>query len=207
MPGGRPCHRRRGSSQRNRLPGEEIEYIFGRLHALHRYWLWATRLRGFSQNYLDEAAAKAKGQITATNFLSGHCFMFLAFWFGTLFVVIEGYWEIGVTDDRIEALLDNSNGPDLIRRFRNGIFHFQGNYFDKRVTELLDESERMLPWIESVHSAFSDFFLDIFSEIPGLRTEVDAMAAEVKSKMAELGTRDDDRVRVQVTMRKRPKDG
>ena len=48
-----------------------------------------------------------------------------------LYVVVEGWNELELTDPAIDAHLNNDDGPELvgaIRRHRNGVFHYQQTY-------------------------------------------------------------------------------
>ena len=54
----------------------------------------------------------------------------MGYWYATLYVVIEGYQELKMADSVIDLLLQSPNVKSL-RRFRNGICHYQKEYFDE----------------------------------------------------------------------------
>ncbi len=78
--------------------------------------------------------------------------------YALFYVVIEGYRELKLKDENIDALLSTENYEDLLRRFRNAIFHFQRNPFDQRLIDFLNakDSEN---WIREIYAAFEKFFL------------------------------------------------
>jgi Resolvase, N terminal domain len=58
-------------------------------------------------------------------------FLYMSYWYGGLYVVIEGWQELSLSDAVIDATLQSPN-VDLLRRYRNGVFHFQRDYNDER---------------------------------------------------------------------------
>ncbi len=83
--------------------------------------------------------------------------IFMAFWYGGLYVVIEGWQELKLNDDRIDPMLESSNVA-LLKRFRNGAYHFQKNWFDDRFT-LFISSETSVEWVRALSSEFGGYFL------------------------------------------------
>lgn len=87
----------------------------------------------------------------------------MSYWYGGLYVLIEGWQELGLKDKKIDSLLSESENVNLLRRYRNGVFHFHKEYFDKKYTELISEGNNCVEWIRNLREAFSDFFLEIFN--------------------------------------------
>jgi hypothetical protein len=52
----------------------------------------------------------------------------------------------------------------LLRRFRNGAFHFQREYLDGRFVDFLSKGEDILIWLTELHQAFNQFFLGKLTE-------------------------------------------
>ena len=48
----------------------------------------------------------------------------MSLWYGGLYVVIEGWKELGLSDPHVDDLLRSSN-VELLKRYRHGTFHFQ----------------------------------------------------------------------------------
>lgn len=95
-------------------------------------------------------------------FMSGEPGMYMSYWYGGLFVVCEGWQELGLADQTIDALLAHSN-LGLLKRYRNGAFHFQKDYFDSRFTEFTVE-QGAVPWICELHESLGSWFLKWFHD-------------------------------------------
>jgi len=125
---------------------------------LHRYFLQANRMRTlfYAQLQADGAAAADSDGWTEQ-------FVDMALWYGCLYVVIEGWQELGLTDPGVDALLDLEKTARL-KRFRNGVFHFQANYWDERFVAFMQQDAASAQWARELNSAFGRFFLDWFEE-------------------------------------------
>ena len=49
----------------------------------------------------------------------------------SLYLVIEGWQELGIQDSEADELL-RSPHVDLLKRYRNGVFHYQRDMWDER---------------------------------------------------------------------------
>ena len=87
--------------------------------------------------------------------------MLMALWYAVLFVVIEGFEELRLPDERVSNLL-TSPQKDLLRRFRNGIFHYQRDYFDGRVLGLVSD-QQSAEWILTIHVELGRALLELLS--------------------------------------------
>lgn len=83
--------------------------------------------------------------------------IFMSYWDAGLYVVIEGWRELGLADPAIDRLLSSPN-VGLLKRYRNGVFHYQANYFDDRFRGFI-ESKDSVPWVRELNLAFGDYFL------------------------------------------------
>ena len=124
---------------------------------LHRYFVWANRMRTEF-----DAVLQKRDSMDAVRFeIEGH--LYLSLWYGCLYVVIEGWNQLGLEDETIGILLESPNIP-LLRRYRNAVFHYQRNYSDTRWLELIQEGEKVATWIRALNQEFGRFFLQWFSE-------------------------------------------
>jgi hypothetical protein len=57
-----------------------------------------------------------------------------------------------------------------LRRFRNGAFHFQRDYFDPRFTDVLS-SEAVADWAVRLHNEFKRFFGEWYTS-RGIEVEI-----------------------------------
>jgi len=83
--------------------------------------------------------------------------IFMSHWYGSLYVVIEGWRELKLNDPRINQLLLSPN-VKLLKEFRNGTFHFRRNYFDDKLFAF-QKSPDAVPWVRSLTDEFGDYFL------------------------------------------------
>lgn len=135
-------------------------------HALHRYFLWANRHREHFRAWAGEQGPAPKEQPGRRLWFQA-AMAYLGYWFASLYVVVEGWTELGLEDEVIRGLLTSPNSQ-LLRRFRNAVFHFQPTYFDRRLTDLIASKEDAAAWAASLHDAFSDYFLRRFAALGAL---------------------------------------
>jgi hypothetical protein len=121
--------------------------------AFGQYLSWAERMRThFGDLYEKE---KPKGPDTPE---LQPLLMYYSYWLAAFCVVLEGYSEIGEKDPAIDKLLH----PDklaILKRYRNGVYHFQADFFfDNRFTELFKSVEIIMPWLGKVRTATWTFY-------------------------------------------------
>ena len=75
--------------------------------------------------------------------------MTLTVFYGLIYVVVEGYRELQLKDETIDALLTNIDFVDHLRRFRNAVFHFQKVPLDERLVAFLAMPDSEI-WIRPV---------------------------------------------------------
>jgi hypothetical protein len=78
-------------------------------------------------------------------------------WMASLYVVVEGWLELGLSDPIINKILHSY--PDytlLLKRCRNAVYHFQKKQLDKRIVEALEQAE-FLPWMEAIREEFERY--------------------------------------------------
>ena len=121
---------------------------------LHRYFIWANRMRTHFDSLLSERANRSDPEKK----FDIESFLYMSYWYGGLFVVIEGWQELGLKDPLIDPLL-LSNNVALLRRYRNGVFHFQRTYFDNRFVEFMRDGENCVVWVRQLNNEFGRFFL------------------------------------------------
>jgi hypothetical protein len=88
-------------------------------------------------------------------------------WYASLWTVIEGWKEIGFKDALVDSLLDSS--PDqceMLRRFRNAIYHYQPELLEPRMLNFL-EAQQAAIWADTLHYEFQRFFDEKLLSIPG----------------------------------------
>lgn len=77
--------------------------------------------------------------------------------------MIEGWKELKLSDQAIDVLLQSGNVA-LLRRYRNGTFHFQKTYYDARFNDLITKGQNIVQWIRLLNSEFGRWFLSQSSD-------------------------------------------
>jgi hypothetical protein len=118
-----------------------------RVFALHRYFIWAAMMRA---HFLERAPSYP-------DIRRAHLEPYMAYWYGGMYVVIEGWKALELQDPRIDELL-RSQHVALLKRYRHGAFHYQAEYFDERFVALWS-ADSVEEWIAKLHEAFDAWFL------------------------------------------------
>ena len=132
---------------------------------LHRYFIWADRMKVHFDQVLQGVGPTPVNVDFAKKKEGIDTFLYMSLWYATLYVLIEGWQELKLSDLKIDELLKSSN-VKLLKRYRNGVFHFQKEYYDKRFLELMSEGKDVANWTRNLRDEFSRFFLDIHKEMP-----------------------------------------
>jgi len=120
---------------------------------LHRYFDWADRMRKrFEEKLIESGSGEDIGEDL-------EYLIDMSYWFAGMYVVIEGWKELGLNDSKIDKLLTSSN-LDLLRRYRNAVFHYQKDYYSEKFRELMEEGDDSIQWVKDVTNAFSAYFLN-----------------------------------------------
>lgn len=129
--------------------------------ALHRYFIWSTLMKQeFEKSILGGALLPADGEppsFVPFRFFALSAGTYMSYWYGSLFVVCEGWQELSLSDPKIDGYLSDPK-LGVLKRYRNGAFHFQKDYFDSRFTEFAVERDSV-PWVRDLHSSFDEWFL------------------------------------------------
>lgn len=128
---------------------------------LHRYFIWADRMRLHFDQELKKRVSFPPDKFE----LEVEEFMYMSLWYAQLYTVVEGWKEVGLTDSSVDRLLGRDECVELLRRYRNGVDHFQTDYFDSRFTNFVAQSGSAL-WVRDLHQALSGYFLRKLGEIP-----------------------------------------
>ena len=81
---------------------------------------------------------------------------FMYYWYGSLYVVVEGFRKLQLNDQSIDGLLGSPN-VNALRRCRNGAFHFRPTYFSSRSLKVIGSVE-FVRWVREVMTAFRSYF-------------------------------------------------
>ncbi len=128
------------------------------IFTLHRYFIWANRMRDHFDERLREHMPRREGWEIEVN-------LYMSYWYGGLYVVIEGWKKLHLHDSYIDDLL-NSPNVNLLRRYRNGVFHFQPEYYNERFLEFICDGKNAVAWVRTLNQQFGRFFLEWFAAHP-----------------------------------------
>lgn len=121
------------------------------IDSLHRYYIWANRMRVHFDEILEDDSKDKKIRDIETN-------MYMSVWYGLLYVVIEGWQKLKLSNKVIDDLLRSDN-VQLLKRYRHGTFHFQKRYDDVRFQDFF-EKDGTPEWVRSLNKEFGRWFLD-----------------------------------------------
>jgi hypothetical protein len=125
---------------------------------LHRYFIWCEQMK----NHFEQIAMSA-GKINDLVSPEGaKLFMYMSYWYASLYVVADGWKILKLADARVDALR-SSKHLHLLREYRNGVFHFQRKYLDDRFLDFMKMSKETVVWTRDLHEAFGTFFLQWFA--------------------------------------------
>jgi len=124
---------------------------------LHKYFIWCNKMR----THFDEQLGQFKPEMEWADPVALNMNLYMSYWYGGLYVVIEGWQSLGLGDAEIDELLKSSN-VELLRRYRNGVFHFQHEYFDDRFTGFMTKGQNAVDWVRALNRAFGRYFLTWF---------------------------------------------
>jgi len=128
----------------------DIEAIVQRTLSFGRYLSWADLLNRLYEEELERTPASEEDDQE-----QGHkwrCLGLMCYWYGSLNVVVDAYDEIMLSDPVVDRLLAHPRGfRNLLRRYRNGVFHFQESLLDRRLRDLLEEGAAHAYWVRALH--------------------------------------------------------
>jgi hypothetical protein len=122
-----------------------------------RYLYWADLMQRDWDKFMTEKGVDADKIIP--EWLGVSCY-----WAASLYVVIEGWETEKLEDPIIDALLGISNYKDVLRRLRNGTFHYQAALISPKVTEFFESTDVTL-WLYVLHEEFCRWLRDCVETI------------------------------------------
>lgn len=133
-------------------PRDAEKEQFFRVMSLHKYFLNADFVRDVFMRRMNREQSPAESDFAT----SMDDLIALSLWYATVYVVIEGWRDAGISDSEVDELLGDDRVDDL-RRFRNQIFHYQPEYDNPRLLEFLGtgdaDAQDATTWIRRTHAA------------------------------------------------------
>jgi hypothetical protein len=86
-------------------------------------------------------------------------FVWLTHYYSSLYVVIEAWQELKLHSPLIDFLLEHQQGTiSLLKRFRNGTFHYQKELEHPKYWQLLQTGEKATLLIHLLHDSFVRYY-------------------------------------------------
>ncbi|MCX6766138.1 MAG: hypothetical protein NT136_04235 [Candidatus Moranbacteria bacterium] len=121
---------------------------------LHRYYIWATTMKFHFEEELKKHNISKNKDITIEQM------MYMSIWYGLLYVVAEGWKNLKLHDKVIDSLLQSKN-INLLKRYRNGVFHFNKKYYNDKYLDFCKEKSSA-DWIRKLNLELGKYFFGIF---------------------------------------------
>ncbi len=132
-----------------------------KLFSLYRYYIWSTLLKSAFHSGLSEVCLSTDPGKALTGYVGyaklGLGSIFMSYWYAAIYVVVEGWQELGYADPAIESLLSTDHLLRL-RRHRNATCHYQPPVLSPKWLEF-EQADGAVDWIYSLDKALSEWFL------------------------------------------------
>jgi hypothetical protein len=107
-------------------------------------------------------------------------FVWLTYYYGSLYVVIEAWQDLKLQSPLIDFLLEHQKGIiSVMRRFRNMTFHFQRELENPKYVEFLKLGGKQVLLVELLHESFVRYYLEWLENLPGTEAQQEEQRALV----------------------------
>jgi hypothetical protein len=120
---------------------------------LHKYFMTASLMaQDFDRHLKSPQQFQCKDVAEEVMmFLVSKAGLTMCLWYGALYVVVEGWQQMGMSDPEVDQLLRSPN-VKLLKGVRNSVFHFQKHWLDKRQAAFFGESSSVA-WVRQLTEA------------------------------------------------------
>jgi hypothetical protein len=136
---------------------------------LFRYFMAASLMRQEFDRHLRDPKVMAPVGDDPMKFLISKAGLKMCLWYGMLYVVIEGWRDAKLTDLEVDRLLASPN-TKLLRRFRNGMFHFQKDqWLPPKLSDFFVPTNKTVEWVRALTAELRRYLMaemDRISEKP-----------------------------------------
>jgi hypothetical protein len=141
------------------IPESFLSATLEEVFTLNRYFEWADCMRGIWENTHDPHERLEQLSVASEEFFLDPS---RSYWYSGIYVVIEGWRELGLHDTEIDHLLESPH-VETLRRYRNGVFHYQRKYFDDRFLNFTAAGGESAAWVVQLTAAFDRWFREYSS--------------------------------------------
>jgi hypothetical protein len=135
---------------------------------LYRYFAYAAFMRSRFQREMDPEWFKlfTADESGLLMFFLSPPGIYLMYSYAGIYLVIEGWRDLGLKDEKIDDLLQ-SPFVDRLRRFRNATFHYQKELLSWKHLEFFGtEEERTEEWLNQLYRGLERFFAENTLPVP-----------------------------------------
>jgi hypothetical protein len=161
----------------------ELENLNPDVLMLYRYFAYAAFMRSRFRSETDPEWFKmfSADESGPVMFFLSPPGIYLTYSYAGIYLVIEGWGDLGLKDDKIDELL-KSPFVDRLRLFRNATFHYQKDLLSwKHLQFFGTEEERTEVWLNQLYSELERFFAENTLPIP------EPLRAELKHENTHVG--------------------
>jgi hypothetical protein len=127
------------------------------LLTLSRYFVWADAMRKHFEETLKRNGPDLEGPGGI------YVAMYMSLWYGCRYVVVEAWQSLGLRNSRVDDLLASPN-VELLRRYRNAVFHYQKELWPEKFMAFLREGESTAVWVRTLHNAIDDYLAELLND-------------------------------------------
>lgn len=126
---------------------------------LFRYFMAASLMRQEFDKHLNDPKEMAPVGNDPMRFWVSKAGLKMCLWYGMLYVVIEGWQNANLTDPEIDQLLSSPN-TKFLKRFRNGMFHFQKDqWISPKLADFFVPSNKTVEWVRTLTAEFRRYLM------------------------------------------------
>lgn len=130
------------------------------LACLHRYWITADRMKIHFQRHIGKEGALERMQDPATHYAEfTEARIYMDLWYGLLYVVIDGWGELKLSDPHVDECLMEAEYVKLARRYRNAAFHYQHAYYHEKFSAVWEDRSGFVVWALTTHEVLGEVIL------------------------------------------------
>lgn len=126
---------------------------------LHKYFMTASLMAQEFDRHLKTPERYATKDVAEEMmmFLVSKAGLTMTLWYGALYVVVEGWQQIGMSDPEVDQLLKSPNAK-LLKGVRHSVFHFQKHWLDERQSRFFGAKDSVA-WVRQLTAAFRRILL------------------------------------------------
>lgn len=128
-----------------------------KIEALYFHWVSHVDSKGYAHNFARTSKESTSDFVKEMQL--NVYFNRLIISHALLYVVIEGYKQLKLSNHEIDALLAEEDYVENLRHLRNALFHYQSDIRPPKLMKFIDR-ENSADWIIRLDKSFENFFIE-----------------------------------------------